>query len=302
MAHYRKVDTRIWNDEKFCTLSTPAKLAFMFVMTHPQMTSLGAMRGTVAGLSAELSVKKSAYDQILKLGLIYHDPKSHLIWLPNFLRYNPPESPNAIKGWATALELLPECALRHALVERAWELTEGLPLGWRKEVAKVFGKTWRIQEQEQEQDTKTHTHSATDGDPPIEPDEPPAPTESDGTLKAGADTFAPCAASRTMCADYRLDFDLELANFRDNAKMNGRICADWQAAFRKWIRDSHVKARNASATQRASPITRYASSSQRNSANIRQVLAEVGADDDPTGSDETHGNLGGNVRRAGVGT
>ena len=47
MGKYRKVDPKIWNDEKFRELSDSAKLLFLFLLTHPHMTPLGAMRATV---------------------------------------------------------------------------------------------------------------------------------------------------------------------------------------------------------------------------------------------------------------
>lgn len=54
MARFRKIDPRIWNDEKFRTLSDKGKLAFLFILTHPAMTCLGAMRASFEGLAAEL--------------------------------------------------------------------------------------------------------------------------------------------------------------------------------------------------------------------------------------------------------
>jgi len=53
MARYRKIDTRIWNDEKFRAFSDDAQLIFLFLLTHPHMTALGAMRATIPGLAAE---------------------------------------------------------------------------------------------------------------------------------------------------------------------------------------------------------------------------------------------------------
>ncbi len=44
MGRYRKVETRIWNDATFRSLSDDGKLLFLFVLTHPSQTSLGAMR------------------------------------------------------------------------------------------------------------------------------------------------------------------------------------------------------------------------------------------------------------------
>ena len=54
MGRYRKIDPRIWNDEAFRALSDRGKLVFLFILTHPHMTSLGAMRASTLGLAAEL--------------------------------------------------------------------------------------------------------------------------------------------------------------------------------------------------------------------------------------------------------
>ena len=37
---YRKVDMRTWNDEKFRTLSDPAKLLWLRLLTGPETTSI----------------------------------------------------------------------------------------------------------------------------------------------------------------------------------------------------------------------------------------------------------------------
>ena len=55
MAHYRKIEARIWNDEKFCALSDDGKLLFFFLLTNPHLTALGAMRISVAGIAGELN-------------------------------------------------------------------------------------------------------------------------------------------------------------------------------------------------------------------------------------------------------
>lgn len=123
MARYRKVDPRIWNDAKFRGLSDNAMLVFFMLLTHPSMTSLGAMRGTVAGLAEEkgwtVEVFRKAFGEVIDKGMAEHDPKACFIGLPNFIRHNQPESPNVVKAWIGSINLLPECALRDKTVARA---------------------------------------------------------------------------------------------------------------------------------------------------------------------------------------
>lgn len=156
MARYRKIDPRIWNDAKFGDLSDSAKLLFFMLLTHPNMTAIGAMRATTPGLAAELGWDiedfAEAFQQVLSKGMAEHDERACFIALPKFIQYNPPESPNVVKAWVGALDLLPECSLKTRAVARAKEYAEGMNDGFAKALPKAFAKSMPIQEQEQEQD------------------------------------------------------------------------------------------------------------------------------------------------------
>ena len=128
MAKYRKIDPRIWNDAKFMSLSDDGKLAFLFLLTHPHMTALGAMRATLAGLAEEIGWEteafREAFREALAEGMAKHDKKACLVALPNFIKYNKPESPNVIKAWDQALDLLPECSLKAEIIQHVKAFTE----------------------------------------------------------------------------------------------------------------------------------------------------------------------------------
>lgn len=158
MAHYRKIDVRIWNDAKFRALSDNGKLVFFFILTHPHLTALGAMRATVAGLSAELGWKPEAFakafGEALAKGLLEHDENACFVGAPNFLRYNRPESPNVVKSWSGALDLLPECNMKAQLLKRVKGFTEGLPKAFAEALPEAFAKGMPNQEQEHKQEHK----------------------------------------------------------------------------------------------------------------------------------------------------
>ena len=109
------VHARVWNDAKFRSLSDKGKLAFFCLLTHPQQTALGALRHTLPGLACELGWKLNAFQKALleltQQGLVRHCPRNNLIWLPNFLKYNRPESPNVVRSWTGILDQLPECSV-----------------------------------------------------------------------------------------------------------------------------------------------------------------------------------------------
>lgn len=157
---YRKIDPKIWNDAKFNDLSDNGKLAFFFLLTHPHMTPVGAMRATLGGLAEELGWKPKAFQEAFKeafaKGMVKYNPKAHFIGLPNFMKYNAPENPNVVKAWAKCMDDIPECDEKDQIYPELKALLKGYGEGFLKAFRAAFGKDtpkgMRIQEQEQEQE------------------------------------------------------------------------------------------------------------------------------------------------------
>lgn len=120
---FRKVSPRIWSDAKFLSLSDDGKLALLFLLTHPTLTSLGALRGNCPGLAVEIRWKaerlETAIQELTAAGIVDLDAGASFIALPNYLKHNPPENPNVIKSWGDQAERLPECSAKERLIERA---------------------------------------------------------------------------------------------------------------------------------------------------------------------------------------
>jgi hypothetical protein len=167
MARYRKVDPRIWNDAKFRALSDDGKLVFVLLLTHPSMTALGAMRSTCAGLAEELGWEanrfREAFGEALDKGMADHDPDACLMSLPNFVKYNAPESPNVVKAWAAALDLLPECELKNRTVARAGAFAKAMSHAFAEALPEAFAKAMANQEQEPKQEQKQEPSSLRSG-------------------------------------------------------------------------------------------------------------------------------------------
>lgn len=125
MSHYRKVDTRIWNDAKFNALSEQAKYLFLFLLTHPFLTALGAMRASTGGLADELKWHRKHFENIFTElsteNFVLYDPKSCFLMIKNFIKYNHPDNPNVVKSWEGVLEYLPECKLKNNLIQQTTE-------------------------------------------------------------------------------------------------------------------------------------------------------------------------------------
>jgi hypothetical protein len=149
MSHYRKIDVRIWNDARFISLTFEGRMAWMMLLTHPMMTAIGAIRATPDGLASELSFGaddkteafREAFRDVIAKGMVRYDAKASLMWLPNFLKYNKPESPNVVRAWAKAVEMLPECGLKDQAIQQAVGYAKGFGEGFRKAIGEAFPYT-----------------------------------------------------------------------------------------------------------------------------------------------------------------
>lgn len=260
MSRYRKIDQRIWNDEKFRLLDDSAKLLFFCLLTHPSMTMLGAMRSTVAGLAEELgwSVEafREAFQQVLDKGMAEHEQKAHLIALPNFLVYNKPESPNVVKSWSSVLDMLPECALKIRVVARCRAFAEGMSEGFAEALPVAFRQPMPNQEQEQEQDQEQKARTGV-GAAAAAPAAPATPTKRAHRLPE--DFTLPKAWGEATLAEFPYwpaDYiRLEAAKFRDHwVSKSGKDATklDWMATWRNWCRNARGPA---AGTAQRGPMT-----------------------------------------------
>lgn len=167
MARYRKIDIRIWNDRKFRELDDKAKLAFFLVLTHPDTNQLGMLRSRSVALAMELGwhpdVMSDAILMLCQMGMLMVDDKAGFIFIPNFLKYNSPNGPNAVKGWEGLLDQMPECDLLDHAISSLKPFVDGLSEGLRNAIPNDIKDAMahaipndikdapRIQEQEQEQ-------------------------------------------------------------------------------------------------------------------------------------------------------
>jgi len=140
---YRRISTCLWSDAKFNRLSRlPAcgQALWLYLLTGPHTTNIpGLFRVTRAGLAEELGWELDellvAFGELEAQGMARADWKAKLVWIPNALRHNPPQSVNVVRSWATRFDELPECRL---LVE-AWDaICDEL-----KAVGEAFEKAFR---------------------------------------------------------------------------------------------------------------------------------------------------------------
>lgn len=122
---YRKIELRMWNDEKFKNLSPlppSGQSLWIYLLTGPQTGIIpGLYRVGKAALAEELGWStedfEKAFQEVLREGLIEYSLKDRLVWIPKAIKYNMPQSPNVILSWRAALDELPECSLRNEAID-----------------------------------------------------------------------------------------------------------------------------------------------------------------------------------------
>ena len=187
MALYSKIYRKIWLDARFRALSDDGKILFLFLLTCPDSGTMpGLLRMGKAGLAESLDwapsrlakalpeVFAEAFQKAFQEGLPKAFPKAlaiadweaRLVYLPNALKYNLPQSPNVVLSWSDQWDALPECELKNdaymAYFEAMKDLGEAFAKAFQKALPKPSGKPLpkplpkplanQEQEQEQEQD------------------------------------------------------------------------------------------------------------------------------------------------------
>ena len=181
---YRTIDVRMWGDQKFRSL-TPLKPSgqalFIYILTNPNTTSIpGLYRAGAAAMAEELgwSIEdfKEALEELIQQNLIKVDLNARVIYIPNAIKYNKPQSPNVIKSWVSHWDEIPECELKNiaylefkisiqGMGEGFQEtfhkaLGEALEEGFPIVLAKPSSKAMPNQEQEQEQEQEGEQENA----------------------------------------------------------------------------------------------------------------------------------------------
>lgn len=164
MARYRKIDVRMWGDERFRRLSPIPPCGqglFLYLLTAPETGNVpGLYRAGEAGLSEglgwDLEAFREAFGEAFRQGLVKADWKARVLWVPKAIKYNVPESPNVVISWRTAWDEIPECDLKAEAHRTLESFLEGLTEGYREAFAKACPKPspqpLANQEQEQEQE------------------------------------------------------------------------------------------------------------------------------------------------------
>lgn len=146
---YRNIHCVIWNDDKFPFASDDCQLVIFHLLTTPLSSSFGLYKASLPALADEKrwSMEKymKAFREALDIGFVRYDEKHRVVLIPNFLQYNPPQSPNVIRSWRIPFMEVPNSTLKDeflkALTTLLIDYDEGFNLALQEAFSKGFLKT-----------------------------------------------------------------------------------------------------------------------------------------------------------------
>lgn len=147
---YRKIDPRMWGDEKFRALSKPqpnAQTLWQYLLTGPHTNGCPGLYhiGELAiseALGWPLKGFRKAFQEIFQKGMAEADWEARVIYIPQAKKYDPPESPNVLKKWARDFDEIPECNLKAQFLQDFKAFMEGFREGFREAFREAFAKAF----------------------------------------------------------------------------------------------------------------------------------------------------------------
>lgn len=132
---YRKTHVRVWGDDKFRALSAAAPNAqtlWFYLMFGPHTGTIPGLSVTgeaslAEGLAWPVPPFRRCLKEIIEQGMAIADWSTRVIWLPNAVNYNEPESPNVVKAWVKALDEIPDCDLKGMAVDKMRAFLGAMP-------------------------------------------------------------------------------------------------------------------------------------------------------------------------------
>jgi len=159
MSRYICLHRTIWNDDKFPFLNTDTQIVVLHLFTTYYGNPLGLFKASMGALSDEIRWKRKRYEDAIRdaisYGILDACEKHQMVYIKNFLKYNPPTSPKSYKKWNAMLKSLPECKLKTQWYQdfkaNKYGISDGIWYAIKDAISIPSGMGPPIQEQEQEQ-------------------------------------------------------------------------------------------------------------------------------------------------------
>jgi hypothetical protein len=152
---YRKIDPRVWRDERFLLLTSEEKLVALYCLTA-QVNRCGIFVFSPAMAAEELGTSpqtfRERFRKVCQTLRWEWDDTRRVLYFPTWWKYNHPENTNVLKGNLSDLSDLPETPLLDRFYENTRYLSGNVTETFRECYPKPYPQPLAIQEQEQEQE------------------------------------------------------------------------------------------------------------------------------------------------------
>lgn len=147
-SRYRKIEIKMWGDSKFQSLSPiqpSGQALWIYLLTGPHTGVIpGLFKAGRAAMAEDIGWEMEAFDkafgEAFRQGMAKADWKARLVWLPNAILHNKPESPNVVIYWGREFDHLPECDLKNEAYESLKASIYALGEAYGKAFDKAFVK------------------------------------------------------------------------------------------------------------------------------------------------------------------
>jgi len=167
---YRKIDTRVWDDERVAPLPALTKLTWFCILTGPHTTGLpGLYSCGIATLSESMregiDTVSKAVAELVATGMVRFNPTVRVVQVPNAPKYNPCPNEKVLKGWLSLWKGIADCPEKFAHIERLRDAVDPASTWGEKAWGATFGKVsvpdrYRIQTVPNSTATTTATATA----------------------------------------------------------------------------------------------------------------------------------------------
>lgn len=155
---YQKIESKIWNDEKFIKLKPMEQRLFFYILTSPHGNIVGLYVLKEGYACEDLKCLPKDFRKglgiLLESKLIEYDHRVCVVWIKNFLKHNPITNPNQVIAAKKILSELPKTPLIRNLKGLIKGLTEDLIEALTEGLSKPETDSETDTEEETEEDSR----------------------------------------------------------------------------------------------------------------------------------------------------
>ena len=127
MRDYGRIKTTFWESETIRPLAPTTKFVAAYLLTSPHSNAIGCFRLPVAYVVHDTGMDEpdlqAALVELRTVGFLKWCERTPWIWIPNYLKHNPPENPNVWRKCMKEMQSLPtELSARAAIAEQLCEI------------------------------------------------------------------------------------------------------------------------------------------------------------------------------------